>query len=291
MKDSRTLALAIASPACFGLGFTLAKPAVAHFPPLLMMLFAYGFVAIATLATVRDKIQTPWLRAFAIAACGVTIQGALLFKGVQGIESTTANLLLQTQVPVAVFLGWLLLGEQITLRKTIGTAIAILGVAIIIGLPQQKPPLVPVVLIVASGFVWSLGQVLVRKWGKDTGVLTLKANALFGVPQLLLATLLFEQGQWQAIATAGWVEWATLAFVSVVGFYLAYVAWFSLLRRIPMDEAAPWILLMTPIGLVAAVLVLGESMTLVQVLGAVVLMAGLAIVNGLGFPRRAVNAA
>lgn len=286
MKDSRTLALAVAAPFCFGTGFTLAKPAVAHFPPLFMMLLAYSLVAAITLVTVREPIRTPPVRAFFITACGVTIQGALLFWGVRGMDSATANLLLQTQVPAAVFLGWLVLGDQLTWRKCIGTAIAILGVAIIIGLPAQPPPFWPVVFIVSGGVVWSFGQVLVRKWGRDSGILTLKANALYGVPQLLVATLLFESGQWQAVTTASPLQWAMLGFVGIVGFYLAYYAWFSLLRRIPMDEAAPWVLLMTPIGLVCAVLVLGERMTLVQIIGAVVLMAGLAIVNGLGMRRR-----
>jgi O-acetylserine/cysteine efflux transporter len=279
MKDSKTLILAIAAPLCFGTGFTLAKPAVTHFPPLLMMLFAYGFIAILATFTVPGEFKTPWIKSFAIAACGVTIQGALLFWGVRGLESTTANLLLQTQVPAAVLLGWLLLKEELTSRKILGTALALCGAAIIIGLPQQKPPLTPVILVIASGFIWAFGQVLVRKWSLDEGPMTLKANAYFGVPQLLLATLLLEQGQWQSIVTATALQWAMLAFVVVVGFYIAYVCWFSLLRRVGLDEAAPWILLMTPIGLVSAVLVLGERMTSVQILGACVLMAGLAIVS------------
>jgi O-acetylserine/cysteine efflux transporter len=49
-----------------------------------------------------------------------------------------------------------------------------------------------------------------------------------------------------------------------------------------MDEAAPFILLMTPIGLLTAVIVLGERMSLVQIIGATVLLIGLAIVNGIG---------
>jgi O-acetylserine/cysteine efflux transporter len=279
MKDSKSLALAIAAPFCFGTGFTLAKPAVSHFPPMLMMLFAYGFIAIVTTFTVSEKFKTPWQKSFIIAACGVTIQGAFLFWGVRGLESTTANLLLQTQVPAAVFLGWLLLNEPLNARKIAGTALALVGVAIIIGLPQQKPPLLPVIYIIACGLIWALGQVLVRKWSRDDATTTLKANAYYGVPQLIVATLLLEQGQWQSIVTATPLQWATLAFVVIVGFYIAYVCWFSLLRRVGLDEAAPWILLMTPIGLISAVLILGERMTTVQILGACILMAGLAIVS------------
>ncbi len=282
----KTLMLALAAPLCWGTGLTLAKPAVAHFPPLFMMLLVYAGIALITLLTVREKIQTPWRSVLLISAFAVTIQGALLFWGLRGVEATTANLVLQTQVPMAVLLGWLIAGEALDGRKVLGTAIALAGVAIVIGLPEQKPALIPVALIVTGGFFWALGQVLAHKLSRDSGIVLLKANALMGVPQLIVATSLLETGQWQSITTAGPIEWATLAFVAIVGFYLAYIAWFSLLRLCRMDEAAPFILLMTPIGLLTAVLVLGERMSGAQLLGAAVLLLGLAIVNGFVLPKK-----
>jgi O-acetylserine/cysteine efflux transporter len=217
-----------------------------------------------------------------ISSTAVTIQGALLFLGLKGLEATTANLVLQTQVPMAVFLGWLIGGEALNTRKIFGTAIALAGVAIVIGLPQERPPFWPVTLVIIGAFVWALGQVLIQKFGRDGGIVQLKANALYAVPQLAVVTALLETGQWQAVQTAGVIEWATLAFVAIVGFYIAYIAWYSLLRLVRMDEAAPFILLMTPIGLLTAVIVLGERMSLVQIIGATVLLIGLAIVNGIG---------
>lgn len=286
MKDSKAIFLAIAASFCFGTGFTLAKPAVAHFPPLLMMLLAYVVVGIATFLTVHRPFKTPWYHALLIASFAVTLQGLFLFQGLRGLEATTANLLLQAQVPAIVLLGWLILGEKLTLQKSIGTLIAIAGVVIIIGLPAEKPPLLPSLAIIAAGLFWALGQVFIRKFGKDDGELTLKANAMYSVPQLVVASWFLEDGQWQSIVTATPLEWATLGFVCIVGFYVAYRCWFGALKRMPLDELAPWVLLMTPIGLVAAMLVLGERMTLVQVVGAIVLMGGLAIVNGIGVPRR-----
>ncbi len=283
---SKTLLLALAAPLCWGTGLTLAKPAVAHFPPLFMMLLVYVGIALLMLVTVREKIRTPWRSVLLISTFAVTIQGALLFWGLRGVEATTANLVLQTQVPMAVFLGWLIAGETLDRRKLLGTAIALLGVAIVIGLPEQRPALLPVALIVISGFFWALGQVLAHKLSQDSGIVLLKANALIGVPQLILATALLETGQWQSITSADPTEWATLAFVAFVGFYLAYIAWFSLLRRCRMDVAAPFVLLMTPIGLLTAVLVLGERMSGAQLLGAGILLIGLAIVNGFILPKQ-----
>ena len=108
------------------------------------------------------------------------------------MAATSANLILQTQVPFAVILGWLIGGEHLDLRKSIGTAIALAGVAIVIGLPEVPPPLVPTLLVIAGAFTWALGQVLARRLGQDCGFGLLKLNAYGSVPQLALATLLFE---------------------------------------------------------------------------------------------------
>jgi O-acetylserine/cysteine efflux transporter len=284
--NPKTLLLALVAPFCWGTGLAMAKPAVTHFPPLFMMLLVYSGIAVIMLITVRERIKTSWRSLLLISAFSVTIQGAFVFWGLRGVEATTANLVLQTQVPMAVFLGWLVAGEELNLRKILGTAIALIGVAIVIGLPEQRPALLPVTLIILGGFFWAFGQVLARKLSQDSGIMLLKANALMGIPQLILATAIFETGQWQSITSAGSVEWATLAFVGFVGFYLAYIAWFSLLRRCRMDEAAPFVLLMTPIGLLTAVIVLGERMSGAQLLGAAVLLLGLAIVNGFLMPKQ-----
>ncbi len=281
MMQPRNLLLALVPPLCWGTGFTLTKPAVSHFQPLFLMFLVYAAIAAVMVVTLRAWPRTPWYKLFLIAACSVTIQGALLFTAIAHVDVTTASLVLQTQVPIAIVLGWLLLGEALNARKIIGTAIALTGVAIVIGLPEQKPPFLPVLAIIGAGAVWALGQVLTRLWSVDTGLMVLKANALFGVPQLLLATLLIERGQWQSLVTAGAREWFYLAFVGMIGFYVAYVAWFTLLKRVRVDEATPFVLLMTPIGVLTAVIWLGEQLQLPQVVGGAILLLGLAVVSGL----------
>jgi O-acetylserine/cysteine efflux transporter len=284
----RQILLALLPPLFFGTGFTIAKPAVQHFPPLFMMLMVYGGIAIVLGITYRERFKTPVLSIIAISAFAVTIQGALLFWGLrsEAMPATAANLILQIQIPFAVLLDWLIMKVKLDARKLAGTAIAVLGVAIVIGLPEQAPGLVPTIMIIVSAFCWSLGQVLAQYLGRDSGIGQLKANAFGALPQLALATLLIEQGQWQSLVTATWLEWSMLAFVGIVGFYLAYVCWFTLIKQVRMDEAAPFILLMPVVGFVTAYAVLGEPISLAQVLGGAVILLGLVIVSGLRMPKR-----
>jgi O-acetylserine/cysteine efflux transporter len=284
----RQILLALLPPLFFGTGFTIAKPAVQHFPPLFMMLMVYGGIAIVLALTHREKLRTPLASIIAISAFAVTTQGALLFWGLrdEAMPATAANLILQIQIPFAVLLDWLIMKEKLDLRKAAGTGLAVIGVALVIGLPHEAPGLVPTIMIIVSAFCWSLGQVLARKLGKDNGVGLLKANAFGSVPQLALATLLIEQGQWQSVVGATWLEWSMLAFVGVVGFYLAYMCWFTLLKQCRMDEAAPFILLMPVVGIITAAVVLGETVSLEQMIGGVVILAGLAVVSGMPLALR-----
>jgi O-acetylserine/cysteine efflux transporter len=261
----RQILLALLPPLFFGTGFTIAKPAVSHFPPLFLILICYGSIAVLMGLTQRERLKTPWPSIMLIAAFSVTIQGALLFWAIRSPEmpATAANLILQIQIPFAVLLGWLLMNERPDGRRMLGTALAILGVALVIGLPETPPGLVPTVMIIVSALCWSLGQVLVRRLGKDNGVGVL----------------------WQSVVTATWLQWSMLGFVAVVGFYFAYLSWFTLLKQCRLDEASPFLLLMPVVGIVTAALVLGESVSLAQLVGGAVILLGLAIVSGLSLPR------
>ena len=282
----RNLGLAILAPLCWGLTFTLAKPVVNHFPPVFMMFLVYSGIALLMAVTHLEPFKTEWKKLLLISLLAVTIQGGLLFYAVKDVDATTSNLVLQAQVPAGVIMGWLIAGEPMKTSRIVGTIIAVLGVVIVIGLPEKRPPLVPVMMIVFSGFVWAAGQVLARVLSKDSGAMTLKANAWFATPQLLALTLLMEHGQWNSIATATPMQWLLFGFVGIFGFYVAYMTWFTLLKSVTVDQAVPFILLMTPIGLIGAVVFLGESITPIQLIGGAVLMLGLAVVNGLGLPKR-----
>jgi len=282
---TRDVLLALIPPLCWGVGFTVAKPAVEQFPPLFMMMVVFGGIALALAVTVREPVRTPWLPLMVIAAFAITIQGALIFIGLKGLPAGVATLVLQTQVPFAVLLGWFIGGEALSPRKILGTAIAFSGVAIVIGLPREMPPLLPVAFIILGALFWATGQVLARKLGRDGGIVQLKGLAIASLPQLVIATLLLETGQAGAVRSAGWPAWSAFLFVGVIGFYVPYVLWFSLLRRCRVDDLAPFVLLMPVVGIIAAALLLGEPILWAHILGGAVIIAGLAIVTGLGALR------
>ncbi len=275
----RHVLLALVPPVCWGAGFTIAKPAISHFPPLFMMTLVYAAIAAALTLVVRGQIRTSWQSLSLIAAFGITIQGAFMFMALRHLPAGVASLIIQIQVPIAVVLGWQLGGDPFSWRKLGGTLVATVGVVLVVGLPSERPAVVPVLMMVSGALFWAIGQVLARKLGRDEGVLLLKGLAIAGLPQLILATLLLEQGQLAAVQTADPLDWAALGFVAVVGFLVAYAVWFTLLRLYPVDAVAPFVLLMPAAGILTASVVLHETILAAQLIGGAVIIVGLAIVT------------
>lgn len=286
----RDMALALLVPICWGLGFTMAKPAIDHFPPLFTMLVAYGVNAALIPIFWRTPQKTPHLHVAIITAFVVTIQGALIFYGYQHVSASVCTLVIQTQVPFAVLFGWLVLKEELSLRKLIGITIAIAGVAVVVGLPKQTPPLVPLLMIITGGAAWAFDQVLSRKLSRDSGPVLLRAISLHALPQLILTGLVLESGQMEAMLTATRFQWLAFGIFAIVGFFVAYSLWYTLLSRNRVDEVMPFVLLMPVIGVLSAALVLGEAVTLANLAGGTVILLGVGIVSGLRLPkfRRAV---
>ncbi|MDP4822978.1 MAG: DMT family transporter, partial [Aestuariivirgaceae bacterium] len=164
------------------------------------------------------------------------------------------------------------------------------GVAVVVGLPKQTPPLVPLLMIITGGAAWAFDQVLSRKLSRDSGPVLLRAISLHALPQLILTGLVLESGQMEAMLTATRFQWLAFGIFAIVGFFVAYSLWYTLLSRNRVDEVMPFVLLMPVIGVLSAALVLGEAVTLANLAGGTVILLGVGIVSGLRLPkfRRAV---
>ncbi len=281
----RDILLAVLVPICFGVGFTMAKPAIDHFPPLFTMLVAYGINAALISTFWRSPQKTPHLQVALIAAFVVTIQGVLIFYGYQHVSASVCTLVIQVQVPAGVLFGWLLLKEELSLRKMLGITLAIGGVIIVVGLPTQSPPLVPLAMIILGASAWAFGQVLLRKLSQDSGLVILRAISIHALPQLLIAGYFLETGQMAAIQTASLFQWLAFGVFAFIGFFVAYWLWYTLLSRNRIDEVMPFMLLMPIVGVFSAAVILGEPVTFANVAGGAVILSGVAIVCGLRLPK------
>jgi O-acetylserine/cysteine efflux transporter len=271
------IALAVLVQLIWGVGFTSMKPFVAAFPPMLFIALVYAVVALAV-TPLAPRSTTPFRWMMLIAALGGSVQSCLLALGLSLLPASTSTLLLQLTVPFAILLSWAARIDRPNLRNGLGCVVALAGVAIVIGAPDERNSWVGVAMIAIASLSWSAAQILIRLRCRDSGATFYAAMARHAWPQALIASLLLERDQLAQLARASVGDWVGLVVLALAGFAGGYILWYRLLVRNRIDQLLPFTLLMPPIGVATGVMWFGEPLRASLIAGGMVILLGLAIV-------------
>lgn len=265
-------------PMVWGMGIVFAKAAIGHFPPILLMAFRFLVAALVLVWFVRPPAGNH-ARLFFIAIIAAAIQYSFTFTGLKDLSAGVAALVVQLEVPFLVVLGALLLGEKPGPRKWAGIALAFVGVALIAGELRLAGEWRAMLLVVLGALTWALGQVLIRRLNAISGLTITAWIAVYATPQLFVMSLLFEQGQREAIVNAGPTVWAAVLYLGLVMTALGYWLWNSLLRRHEVGTVAPFLLFIPVFSIVGGAIFLGETLAARELLGGAVIIAGVALIT------------
>ena len=236
--------------------------------------------ALTALALFRPwvRLQTPLWAIFAAAVLGCSLQSALIFNGIAQVPATMAILVVQSQVPFAVLGAWAIGRKPINRARLVGIIVALLGVALVVGLPDSLGEIRGLLLIVLGTLSWGLAQGIIGTVSRDPGGRLMGAMSVLAAPQLLAISFLLETGQGGAMLNASLVDWSAVAALAFGGFVIAYVIWYDLLRRYHVEQIAPFVLIMPIVGVLSAFLLLGERPSFLELGGGLIILTGLAIV-------------
>jgi O-acetylserine/cysteine efflux transporter len=158
-------------------------------------------------------------------------------------------------------------------------AVAFSGVYVLAGEPAAMPSLPHLALVVFAAFAWAVANILIKELGPINVFLLNAWIALLAAPQLLVASLVLERGQWQAIVAADWRAWAAIAYMAVGASITAYGLWYYLLDKYEVNRVVPLMLLAPVLAVFLAVLMLGEPLGARIVIGGAVTITGVAMIE------------
>lgn len=280
--------MAVAVAVIWGMGFIIAKAAMSHFSPILLMALRFTLTAFCLIWFFRPPISL-FKNLFWISLVSAAIQYSLTFNGVKGIDASTAGLLVQLEVPFGLIMAWLFLGDRISIRQTIGIAISFLGAVLIIGEPKLSGDLVYAFMVIGGAFTWSVGQIMIKKLGHIGGFMLITGVAIFAAPQLFIASWLFESNQLQQIQTANLPAWAAVAYLGLIMTALGYALWYRLLGLYTVNQVMPFLLLLPVTSVIGGIIFLGESLTIKITIGGLMALAGVALITIQRLPFKAAN--
>jgi O-acetylserine/cysteine efflux transporter len=139
--------------------------------------------------------------------------------------------------------------------------------------------LAALVAIAVSAFCYALATMFARAL-RGVGPFAMNGwMAVSGVLPLGLLSLVFETGQWQAVATAGWLQWGVLLHSALVVSLIGHVWMFSLYRRYAVATVIPFYVLMPVFGVAMSQLVFTDHPTWQTWVGGAIVLAATYAVN------------
>lgn len=252
-------------------------------PPLILVALRFVFVAVPLVFFV-PRPDVPWRL---IAGIGIFMsagQFGLLFTAMHlGLPAGLAAVVLQCQMVFTLIIGAVVLRERPTGMQLLGAGLAVAGLGLVaLGRLDEATGLVaivPVLVCVAAGLSWGIGNVISRSAAGANGFSVVVWSALVvPVPMLALSVILDGPATVvDALTTIGWATIVSVAFTAVLASLVGYTIWNMLLGRYPASVVAPFALLVPPVGLGAAWLLLGEMPDALELLGSAVLVGGVAV--------------
>lgn len=274
----------------WGLNFVVMKWGLATLSPLLLCALRFVAASLPFLLFVRPPRNLSW---GLLAAYGL-VQGVgqfgLLFTGMKlGMPAGMASVVLQTQAFITMLMAAALLGEKPQRWQWIGLTIAIAGLVLIgaaHGDGASQMTLLGFLFTVGAAAMWASSNLLTRmaaKQGPYEPVSFIVWTSLFPIVPLLLLSLGLDGADQvtQQLHAIGLRELGVIAYLAFLSTLLGYGLWTRLLQRYAASTVAPLSLLVPVIGLLSAMLLLGEFPTALQWLGTAGVLLGM-VVNQFG---------
>ena len=273
--NSNQILLALIVPITWGFGYALTKIGMDQFTPLLLMSLRFGIAGLILVWFTKP----PWgfmRELFIIAFIGSTIQYGFTYYGLKGIDVSTASILVQLEGPILALLSTLILKERLGWPRALGMGLAFTGVVIIAGEPRLSDSLDSVALVITGAVFWAIAQIMISRLKSLSSITILAWVAIIATPQMLLISLVIEDGQWESIRSANLVDWSIVFYLSFIMTVIGYSVWYHLLRICDVSKISPFLMLLPVTSIIAGMVLLNEQFTLIMGIGGVLVMTGVA---------------
>lgn len=260
------------APVAWGSTYVVTETMLPPDRPLLAGLLRALPVGLVIVA-VRRQLPTGvwWWRAALLGVLNIGAFFALLFLAAYRLPGGLAATLTALSPLVVMGLAWPLAGERPRPPAVGGAVVGVAGVALLVA--RAGFAVDPVGLAAALGavLVSATGFALVRRWTPPTDLLTFTSWQLVAGGLVLLPVALVVEGappHLDGQAVLGFL------YLAVVGTGLAYVAWFTGLRRLGAGATSLIGLVNPVVGTLLGVLVAGEAFAWAQLVGMVLVLGG-----------------
>jgi drug/metabolite transporter (DMT)-like permease len=218
-----------------------------------------------------------------LSLLGTSLHFSTQTIGLQHTTASNASLFAVTGPITILLVSAMVLSERITVFKVLGIAVAAVGVLVVMGVGaganfELGPHLAGDLLVLLSIVMWGLFTVFGKRLTDQLG-----AVALTAAVTVLGALTMIPVGAIQSARTGFSVSavpvhgWLAIVFLGAGCSFLATLLYFVALERSESQKVGVYLYTIPPMTLAFAVPILGESVSAAQMVGTVLVVAGVAL--------------
>ncbi|MBC7164082.1 MAG: DMT family transporter [Roseovarius sp.] len=281
--DRRALGMGLAFAVMWSSAFTSARIIVAAAPPLtaLGLRFLVSGLLGITIARMLGQswhlTRSQWRATIIFGVCQNALYLGLNFVAMQTIEASLAAIIASTMPLLVGFIGWAVMGERLGPVGVFGLVAGLAGVTVIMGARLEGGmDLFGVAMCVVGVLALALATLTVRGAASGgnflmvVGLQMIVGAAIVGPLGLLVEPLVID---WS------WQLGAAFVYTTLVPGLAATLVWFLLVERIGATRGATFHFLNPFFGVATAAALLGEALRPWDLIGVLVIMAGILAVQ------------
>jgi probable blue pigment (indigoidine) exporter len=254
------------APAAWGLTYIVTTELLPPGRPLLaatLRALPAGLVMAA--ATRRRPSGSWWWKAAILGVLNIGAFFVLLFIAAYRLPGGVAATLGSVQPLIAAGLAVVLLGESF--RRSTGAAgvLGIVGVALLVLRSNAALDTVGVLAGLAGAAAMATGVVLTKRWGRPVSLAAFTSWQLVAGGALLAPVMLVVEGPPPALTAEHAIGFAWLA---TGGAAVSYSLWFRGVARLSVAQVSVLGLISPIVATITGVIVLGQTLTATQLIGA-----------------------
>jgi drug/metabolite transporter (DMT)-like permease len=274
----------------WALSFVATKVALEQAPALVVvslrlvlaaLCFAPWLARPATLRRLADV--RVMLGLLGLSLCGASLHFALQTVGLQFTTASRGALYVVTGPITILLISAVVLSERVSLRKAAGIVLAAAGVVVVMG-PDTVTTLrldgrvVGDLLVLASIVLWGLFTVFGKRLADQLGAFTVSAVATVLGALCMLPVGWVEAGrQGFVLHDLAWSGWLAIGFLGAGCSFLATLLYFVALERSESQKVGAYLYTIPPMTAAFALVLLGETLTVAQLVGTALVIAGVAL--------------
>lgn len=215
---------------------------------------------------------------------GVFLYHLFFFYGLQLIPASRAALIVSLNPAMIAFLSFLIWRERITLKKSYGIALSVIGAMIVLlsntNMQDRSSSIIGDLAIFGCVVTWGIYTVAGKNTIKSIGALHTVAYSIFiGTILLLISSIISPTVTWNHFELLTQTDIVSLLYLGILGSALAYVWYYQGIDQIGAANAGTFIALNPLTAVIAGYLLLNETISPSIILGGIFIITGIILTN------------